>query len=620
MCGITGIARGSRFGPAPRVLQPQLLRHRGPDDEGEWWSPDGQVGLAHRRLSIVDLSPGGHQPMLSDDATLAIVYNGEIYNHRELREELAARGHAFRSHSDTEVLLAAYREWGVDFLPRLNGMFAFALYDARRARLVLARDRAGEKPLFLRLADGELRFASELKALLADAALPRDIDPEALDCYLASGYAPGEMCLLEGYRKLPPAHVLLFDLERGEATITRWWSAPPLDPRADGADDAALLEQLEALLGDAVGRQLVADVPVGVLLSGGVDSSLVTALAARASSRVRTFTVGFEGFGSHDESGHARLIASHFGTEHTELQAGSVGPEILRELAHQYDEPIIDSSMLPTYLVSRLVRSHCTVALGGDGGDELFGGYPHHARLERMRRAIGWIPQPLRRAVAALGARATPVGFKGRNWLLAAGSDLQREVPLVGGHFDPAARRALLPRLGAVSMPAERRLAARTARGPMDLVQRATRFDFDNYLPEDILVKVDRASMLASLELRAPLLDHRVLEFAFGKVPSRLKADATERKVLLKQLAAKLLPSEFDRQRKQGFSVPLGAWLRQGAWLQFFREVLLDPGCTFRRDAVEALFRQQQRGGGNHERLFGLVLFELWRRQYRCAL
>ena len=308
MCGIVGIAsKTTQSQRAWLAIGRDAMTHRGPDDAGEWWSKDGRVGLAQRRLSIIDLSPAGHQPMHDGTGALSIVFNGEIYNFAELRGQLVAKGHGFKSHSDTEVILAAYREWGTDCLSRLNGMFAFALYDARQQTVLLARDRAGEKPLFYHQANGVLRFASELKALLADPALPRRIDPEALDCYLAMGYVPGERCILQGFNKLPPAHALHFDLRVGTAKVWRYWQLPELNAAMPQGplDEIALLDELEFLLADAVRRQLVADVPVGVLLSGGVDSSLITAMAVRASNQVQTFTIGFPGHGKLDETAHA---------------------------------------------------------------------------------------------------------------------------------------------------------------------------------------------------------------------------------------------------------------------------------------------------------------------------
>ncbi len=619
MCGIVGVAS-----PAPIVERDWLgagrdaLHHRGPDDAGEWWAPDGRVGLGHRRLAILDLSPAGRQPMADATGELRIVFNGEIYNFRELRDELEARGHRFRSRTDTEVILAAYREWGMECLSRFNGMFAFALYDAPRRRLFLARDRAGEKPLYYSIANGALRFASELKALLADPVFPRRLDPEALDCYLAFGFVPGERCILRGVRKLPPAHALVFDQETGREHIWRFWDLPSA-PAPDGrpADEAALVDALEELLADAVRRQLIADVPVGILLSGGMDSSLVTAMAVRGNRKVKTFTVRFPGYGHYDETEHARLVARHFGTEHVELDAAEATPELLPRLARQFDEPVVDSSMIPTALLCRVVREHCTVALGGDGGDELFGGYVHYPRLVRLRRYAGWLPLRLRRTVAAAVTVALSVGVKGRNWLQAFGADFGRGVPLIATYFDRRTRARLLDgAVGTWPLVAEQ-VRGETVRPEGDLVERATRADFRLYLAEDILVKVDRSSMLHSLEVRAPFLDHCLVEFAFGKVPSHLKADAQGRKLLLKRLAARVLPSGFDTERKQGFSIPLASWLRSGPWLECFRQALLDAkDSLFDRRCLEGLLDGQARGRSNSERLFALVLFELWRREY----
>lgn len=621
MCGIVGIASTTSLAQrAWLAIGRDAMTHRGPDDAGEWWSADGRVGLAQRRLSIIDLSTAGHQPMHDASGALSIVFNGEIYNFADLRDELIAKGHGFRSHSDTEVILAAYREWGTQCLARLNGMFAFALYDARQQTVFLARDPAGEKPLFYHHASGVLRFASELKALLADATLPRRIAPEALDCYLAMGYVQGDRCMLQGFSKLPPAHALLFDLQAGQVKVWRYWQLPELDAATQGpVDEAALLDELEALLEDAVRRQMVADVPVGVLLSGGVDSSLIAAMAVRASSQVQTFTIGFPGHGKLDETEHARLIARHFGTRHTELMAEDATADLLPRLARQFDEPMVDSSMIPTFLVSQLVRQHCTVALGGDGGDELFGGYGHYSRLQWMQQKLGSIPSPLRKGVALAAEKLLPVGVKGRNWLQGLGVDWDNGLPLIASCFDATTRRRLLAAQPGWPLVAESVLKSRVPVHP-DLLQRATRMDFANYLAEDILVKVDRASMLNSLEVRAPLLDYRLIEFAFGKVPSHLKATVQDKKILLKRLTARALPPEFDRRRKQGFSIPLGEWLKGGAFRALFNEVLRDPQCSFDARTVDSLLRGQDKGRSNGERLFALVLFELWRLEYGVSL
>lgn len=621
MCGILGLVSNKPVGDRSWITTGRAtMAHRGPDDAGEYWSSDGRVGFGHLRLAIVDLSPTGHQPMSRPEFGLTIVFNGEIYNFQDLRRELEGKGYQFRSSSDTEVLLAAYDAWGSDFLARLNGMFAFALHDYRRNIVLFARDRAGEKPFFYRLAGGTLQFASELKALMAVPGAERRINKQAMDTFLARGFVPGDGCILEGCHKLPPAHAMQFDLTTGEANVWRYWAEPALAPQAESEalDEGALLDELEALLEDSVGRQMVADVPVGVLLSGGVDSSLITALAVRNSSRVKTFTISFPGHGALDEAEHARLIASHFNTDHRELVAEPTLVDLLPMLARQFDEPIIDSSMIPTYLVSHMVRQHCTVAIGGDGGDELFGGYGHYSRLLWMQKRLGRIPRPIRQAISASAGALMPVGMKGRNWAQGLGADLDDNVPLLAYYFDAPTRRRLMGCTADWPLVGESSRSALSGTG--DMVQRATRMDFRQYLPEDILVKVDRASMLNSLEIRAPFLDHRLIEFAFGRVPSRLKATRDDKKIMLKRLAERILPPQFDRARKQGFSIPMNDWLRAGPFREFFRETLLGSDTLFDRKVVAGLFDGQDKGRSNGERLFALVLFELWRREYDVTL
>ncbi len=622
MCGIIGFASSRPWSHRGSLaLGRDAMTHRGPDGFGEWWTPDGRVGLGHRRLSILDLSSAGDQPMRNDSRGLVVVYNGEIYNFRELRSELEAKGCRFRSSCDTEVLLAAYEIWGESCVARLNGMFAFAIYDDLRKTMFLARDRAGEKPLFYHLSDGNLIFGSELKALLANSELPRRMDPESLDCYLAMGFVPGDRCILSGYNKLPPAHFLRFDISSGSAEVWRYWQPPELESNGDIClhDEERLVDELESLLENAVSLQMVADVPVGVLLSGGVDSSLITAMAVRQSTSVRTFTIGFPGHNALDEVGHARLIAREFGTEHCELEASPASADLLPMLARQFDEPVMDSSMIPTFLVSQLVRQHCTVALGGDGGDELFAGYGHYSRLLWMAQRLGIVPLAIRRLVASTTEKLMPQGFKGRNWLRGMGSDFRREVPLIASYFDPDARQKLLGSAPKSHFLAET-LLSKGVSERVDLLQRATRMDFQNFLAEDILVKVDRSSMLNSLEIRAPFLDYRMIDFAFSRVPSRLKASARGKKLILKRLCQRVLPDGFDYHRKQGFSIPISSWLKGGTFRELFWDVLLDPRSIFDRSFVKTLLEGQDRGRANGERLFGLVIFELWRRQYQVQI
>jgi asparagine synthase (glutamine-hydrolysing) len=619
MCGIVGAA-AMRGGLSLDVvtLMRDTLRHRGPDDEGSWCSPDGRVALGHRRLAVVDLSVAGRQPMTDGSGRIHLVFNGEIYNYRELRRELEEYGHRFRTRTDTEVIVEGYRRWNVDVLRRLDGMFALALYDARVERLLLARDPAGEKPLFYRADDRGIRFASELKAIFTDPACARVLDVEALEYYLAFGYVPGSHCLVRGIDKLRQGHALTFDVATGVTSTWAYWTLPAAPAIPPAASDAELTDRLDAVLAEAVRSRMIADVPIGVLLSGGIDSSLVTAMAARASSTpVKTFTISFPGHGAFDEGPYARAVASHFGTEHSELVAEPATVDLLPALARQFDEPIADSSMVPTYLVSQLIRREATVALGGDGADELFGGYPHHSWVQRHARISTWIPSPVRHAVRMAAMTTMPVGMKGRNYLLALAAERPGNLGRFNVVFDGDARRRLLSRLPFhLASDAPERYKAALVRPGESPLRQITALDFQTYLVDDILVKVDRASMLCGLEVRAPFLDPRVIEFAFANVPDRLRATARTRKVLLRHLAKRLLPPKLDLARKQGFSMPLADWFK-GEWGRMVEQVLTGPDALFDQKTVGRLLTGQRLGLANTHRLFALTMIELWRREYR---
>lgn len=594
--------------------------HRGPDSVGAWWSPDKVVALAHRRLAIIDLSPGGHQPMLDRSGQLAITFNGEIYNYLDLRRELETKGHSFHTASDTEVILEAYREWGTDCLSHFVGIFAFGLYDQPRRRLFLARDRAGEKPLFYWHSRGQLVFASELKAIMAHPEYERRLDLNAFQLYLAYGFVPEDYCILQGVKKLPQGHAALYDLEADTLRTCQYWKLPA-PSLSKGATTEDLILELENALINSVRGQLIADVPVGILLSGGIDSSLVTAMVARVSSKpVRTFTITFPGYSAHDEAPYARQIAEHFSTQHTEFEASPASVDLLPKLAHQYDEPLADSSMVPTFLVSQLIRQDATVALGGDGGDELFGGYWHHSWVQQVDNRRRIIPESVLKLSRSV-VQHLPAGFKGRNYLLH-----EMDIPLEierATVFDAASRDILLrpinSRRNSVKFSPEYSLSdfGYTAETPL---QRATALDFHSYLVDDILVKVDRASMLTSLEVRAPWLDHRIIEFAFSRVPDHLRATASERKILPRLLAERVLPSTLDLTRKQGFSSPMSAWFRQG-WGEYIENILTEAEPRlFNQQAIKRLIARQHKGYSNTERLFALTMFELWRRDYRIAI
>ena len=622
MCGIAGIVdlkNGVDTELCKRMQE--ALQHRGPDDAG-LWTNGRDIALAHRRLAILDLSAAGHQPMSDSQERVFVTFNGEIYNFKAIRADLERLGWVFRSSSDTEVLLNAYLQWGDDCLDRLRGMFAFALYDLRTQRLLLVRDRAGEKPLYYQARPGRLVFASELKALLCDSSIARHIDVQALNHYLTLGYVPGEMCIVKGIKKLPPAHALEFDLRRSTFRVWRYWSTTPIaSPLEMGVDDAE--RRLESLLEDATRLQLVSDVPVGILLSGGVDSSLVTAMAARASNRrIQTFTVTFPGVGRYDEASYASQVAQYFGTDHHELAAEELSPAVLNDLARIYDEPLADSSLIPTLLLSRLMRQHVTVGIGGDGGDELFGGYSIYRRALSSEKRLLRAPALVRQYLAAV-AKRFPVGLRGRNFLLRHRQDLLHFFLHPATLFDPYLRSRLLSReildcLGDDLMQPESYRMKRWL-AQVDPVAQMTFLDFQTYLPDDILTKVDRASMSVGFEVRAPWLDPPVIEFAFRDVRSDLKVRDGTCKYLTKRLARRLLPPSLNVDRKQGFSIPLDVWLRDrnSGWDEAI-ESLLSPELGHYVDVsvVQRMLRYQRLGCSNASRLFTVAMFSLWLREW----
>ena len=607
MCGICGIA--SSNGPAdPERLarMSATLVHRGPDAEGTL--TDGPVGLAARRLAIIDLQTGD-QPIANEDGTIHVVQNGELYNYRELRAELERAGHRFRTHSDTEVLVHLYEQHGLDFACRLRGMFAAALWDSARRRLVLARDRYGIKPLYYRASDTGLEFASELRAL------PRgEIDPDALEAFLAFNSIPAPLTIFRETRKLPPGHMLAW--EDGDIHLQRFarpGPAPEGELRED--DEAEVVEELRARLRDSVRAHLIADVPVGVLLSGGIDSSALAALAAEASTEpVRTFSIGFEER-SFDELGDARLVADRYGTQHRELVLRPDAAQLLPALAEAFDEPFADSSALPTYLVSQLAAQDVKVALSGEGGDELFGGYyTYAADLLALRfGGLARIARPLVERLPASSGRAS-FDYKAKRFVRAA-----HLPPLERHHgwkeiFSPDARAELTGRRTDFD-PVDLLRARFAETEGAELLARLQDVDFGLYLVDDLLVKTDRASMAHSLEARVPYLDPAVTNLAFA-LPRRHRVRGLRKKVLLRKAVAPLLPERIVRGKKRGFSIPAAAWLR-GELEPFARDTL--SGDTLRRqgyfrpEAVERLIDRHVAGQEDLSRqLWGLLAFTLW--------
>lgn len=598
--------------PALLRLSTDKLAHRGPDGEGMWMSDCGRVAFGHRRLSVIDLTNNSQQPMRSKDGRYTIVFNGELYNFAELRSELQALGHQFSSTGDTEVLLTAYATWGEGCLQRLNGMFAFAIHDrgtwAATPSLFFARDRAGEKPFYFSHSRQEFGFASELKAL----AHGRAINLQALNHYLALGYVPADQCLFEGVHKLPPAHCGRLDLTTRELTTRRYWALPRNRPGAT-ADGEALADEAGALIEDSVRLRLVADVPVGVLLSGGLDSSLVVGAAARVSSSpVETFTIALPG-SPLDEAHHAQRVASHFGTRHHVLPLADASLHLLDGLAPFIDEPIADSSILPAWLVFGLARKHVTVALGGDGGDELFGGYSDYTNSLADAQRWGWMPQPVLQAMAG-AASMLPAGLRGRNRLASLRGGALQQVIWGSPYFDGRLRRRVL-RGDAIAaldsqLEAPEQFLLSLFRQGDDAVDAMTRMHFGSVLPDDFLVKVDRASMMHSLEVRSPFLDHRLVEFAFGRVPSHWKVHGGESRRLQRILGHRWLPADLDIKRKQGFSIPINEWLRsEGERGLMTRMEGLPDLIAF--DAVLGLVRGHLNGRANGARLFALLMLAM---------
>ena len=568
MCGIAGFAgTGSRRDLA---VMSALLAHRGPDGEGFYEDPDRRLFLAHRRLAILDIA-GGNQPMWNEDSTIAVVFNGEIYNHAELRKALTARGHRFRSdHSDTEVLVHGYEEWGDDLPRRLNGMFAFAIYDQVRARLFLARDRFGEKPLFYSNSADLFAFASELRSLASHPGVDRTLDRRALQKFFAYGYLPAPNTPFNGARKLPGGCSLSYSLASGKMEIQRYWSFQ-LMPERDRKErrEEAYIEELRALLKQAVHRRLISDVPLGVFLSGGIDSSSILAGVAnfRRPEEIKTFTIGFTE-PSFDESPFARQIAGAFGSDfHLQQLDLAAARDLIPSVLSRLDEPLGDPSILPTYMLSRFTRQHVTVALSGDGGDELFAGYDPFLALRPAsyyERLVPWVFHRRIRKLADLmpsSTRNMSLDFKIRRTL--AGLSYKRALwnPVWMAPVEPELMTELFHEpLTADDLYSEA-VALWEADPKLDILDRTLAFFTNFYLPDDILTKVDRATMMNSLESRAVFLDNDLVEFC-QRLPNRFKFRNGQRKYLLKKAMDGILPNNILRRKKKGFGIPLTQWLR----------------------------------------------------------
>jgi len=622
VCGICGaLARGERRVPEEPVLRAMLatLAHRGPDDEGLF--RDGRVALGSRRLSVIDVA-GGHQPLATAGGAIQVLLNGEIYNYRELRAELEKDGAILRTQSDTETIGHLYERRGLDFLDALNGMFALAVWDGRRRRLVLARDRLGIKPLYYHLDDQFLVFASELKPLLVSTLVPGVLDLEAARDYSLLFEVPAPRAILKGVRKLPAGHLLVVD---GTAVTERaYWTPPAEAPRPRRMEEQA--EELRALFDDAVALQMRADVPYGAFLSGGVDSSaIVAAMAARGPGPVKTFSIGFPDHPRHDESAHAREVARRFGTEHHEVAFAAPTVERLPEMVYFFDEPFADAAFLPTFTLSELARRHVTVVLTGDGGDEIFAGYDRY-RSEVLGRWASHVPRPVRhavvRAVAALplSADRPPADFLAQAARKLSLLDVAEDERYVR-HFQAFSAEQWRAVAGPVLREARPedttadQLSVLGQAGGADFLGRRMYFDVRTSLPDQMLTKVDRATMAHGLEARVPFLDHRLVEFAM-RLPQAAKFRPWRLKHLPKLAFADRLPRALLHRRKHGFQLPLDDWLR-GSLRGFVRDALTPAALArhgvFDGGGVRALLDAHDARRRNHGRqIFGILVFQLW--------
>jgi asparagine synthase (glutamine-hydrolysing) len=642
MCGIAGFLNGASnehtrdLGEVSSAMD-MSLQHRGPDDHGVWIDESAGVALIHRRLSILDLSPAGHQPMISADGRFVIIYNGEVYSYQPIAAELAASGLKFRGHSDTEAILNSFAVNGIEAtLKRMIGMFAIALWDRRDRTLTLIRDRLGIKPLYWAKFGKLFLFGSELKALRAHPGWAPQIDRDAVAAYMRHNYIPAPHTIYQGVHKLEPGTILTLPWQR-EPQISRFWNARTvahdgtLHPLETG--DAELTEQLETLLQDAVSRRMIADVPLGAFLSGGVDSSTVVALMQKARlGKVRTFSIGFD-LPGYNEAPHAAAVARHLGTDHTELTVtSSQALDVIPQLPGFYDEPFADSSQIPTYLVSAMTRNHVKVALSGDGGDELFAGYNRYHLTQRFWQALSLMPRSLRTAAAA-----TMTAVRPDRWTsLAAVLPARLRPPQTGDKLYKLAAvlkldsaDALYRRLVSHWEPSEIVLEAHEPRTIIadetlvkdfpDLLARMQFLDLVTYLPDDILTKVDRASMAVALEARVPLLDHRVVEFSW-RLPRNTKVRNNTTKWLLRRVLYRHVPRPLIERPKMGFGIPLGEWLRGPLrdWAETLLDErrlqdagLLDPGT------VRRFWREHLEGGRNWQYLlWNVLMLEAWRERW----
>ena len=625
MCGIIGVWDKNKSTTEVDVVNMALsIRHRGHDDNGTYVDDDAGILLAHQRLSLIDLSSAGHQPMIMDHKI--IVYNGEIYNFTIIRDELKAKGISFISNSDTEVLLRAWQVWGPSSLQKFRGMFAFAIWDKSKQELTLCRDRVGVKPLYLYQKDDLLIFASEIKAILAHPKVKRELDHEALQLFLQLGYVPAPYSIFKDIQKVLPAHYLTIDSGH-KIQVTRYWNPEPLT--IESTDEKTALLELEKIITEACKLRMIADVPVGVFLSGGIDSSLVTAvLKKQGYANLSTFTIGFAE-SSHNEAGYAKAVAEYLGTDHHELICTTKdAQEIIPKLPAMFDEPFADASAIPTYLLSQLAKQHVTAALSADGGDELFGGYARYQSGQNifstfavLPPGIGWLIWSAAQATQIL-VRLKLVHpnrvhkFKKAYLYYQHRASIIESYATQQSYFTPDELRRLLKQPATTFLKnIYERISLTSITNHLRKLQQ---LDFHTYLPDGVLVKVDRASMAVSLEGREPLLDHRLIEFAVA-LPDALIHKEPGNKYLLRKLLYQYLPQEMVDRPKQGFGVPLNDWLKGDlTWLldTYLNEELIKKQGIFSYDVIQQEKKAFSTGAQPYNRIWNIIVFQMWYKEY----
>jgi asparagine synthase (glutamine-hydrolysing) len=621
MCGICGFFNKKTLSSGVLEKMNNTLAHRGPDDKGIYINQIScgfgsiQVGLGNRRLSIIDLTESGHQPMCNEDGNIWLVFNGEIYNFQEIRKELQEKGHKFKSKSDTEVILHSYEQWGENCLQKFNGMFAFAIWDERKRIFFIARDRAGIKPLYYYFKNGNFAFASELKSLFKYPLFEKELNKKGLYYYLLFQYVPSPYSIFENTWKLPPAHYLILKEGKG-VEIKKYWDV--LDKRQEikNKNTQEYIAEFEELLKSSVKYRLISDVPVGAFLSGGTDSSLVVASMTQLADKVETFTIGFEEK-KYNEAPYAKKVATYLGTKHHEFyfKESEIFP-LIRELPKYYDEPFADSSSLPTYLVSRLAKENgVKVVLSGDGGDELFCGYNRYVWMERISKVF-FLLLIVRKGFAPFLGKLPYLKLRRISQILQYNEPLQMYLNIIDMWSEKELKKLLRENYSYEELPFSyiyQRIKA------LPLLEKLPLLDFHTYLPEDILTKVDRASMAVSLEARIPLLDYRIAEFVYS-LPLNLRYRHGIRKYLLKKVLYKELPSQFFRRPKQGFGIPLDEWLRGGVkpYLdEYLNTERIEKEGLFNAEFVEELVKKHLSGKYNYQySLWTLLQFQLWKEKY----